>query len=183
MVGHPDESDDVPLALRALCAGEFLQEQSLHPVPEYRFWHPLTQEVAYGSLLTERRARLHAAVARAIVELEPDRLDERAALVASHFKRAGEALEAGRWSTRAGYWALRTDLAEAQRRWREALDLLAAAEETSESLELRVQTQTRLIQYGARAGIDPAEVKLLFEDGRALAERLNDLRLLTLPWL
>ena len=37
------------------------------PAPEYRFWHPLTQEVAYRSLLSARRARLHGAVARAWV--------------------------------------------------------------------------------------------------------------------
>src|SRR5207237_7445738 len=63
--------------LAALCAAELIQEVQRRPVAEYRFWHPLTQEVAYRSLLTERRARLHGAVARAIVELEPERLDAR----------------------------------------------------------------------------------------------------------
>src|SRR5205085_6825715 len=56
--------------LRALCAAELLQQGKCDPVAEYRFWHPLTQEVAYRSLLGERRTRLHGAVARAIVDEE-----------------------------------------------------------------------------------------------------------------
>jgi class 3 adenylate cyclase len=44
---------DLAAALRRLCTAEFLQEVALDPVEEYRFWHPLTQEVAYGGLLRE----------------------------------------------------------------------------------------------------------------------------------
>src|SRR5205807_4653616 len=101
--------------LPALCAAELIQEMGRGPVAEYRFWHPLTQEVAYRSLLTERRRRLHAAVARAIVELEPERLEERAALVATHFERADEHLDAARWNDRSSGFALRSDLGEAMR--------------------------------------------------------------------
>jgi class 3 adenylate cyclase len=39
VAGRPDEGE-VPSALRGLCAGEFLQQEAAHPVPEYRFWHP-----------------------------------------------------------------------------------------------------------------------------------------------
>ena len=70
----------------------------------YAFKHPLTQEVAYGSQLGERRAAVHAAVARAIAELYPERLDERAALLAQHWEAAGETLEAARWHARAAAW-------------------------------------------------------------------------------
>ena len=44
-------------ALRALVAGEFVYEQALYPEAVYAFKHPLTQEVAYGSQLGERRCR------------------------------------------------------------------------------------------------------------------------------
>ena len=134
-------------SLAALCRAELL-----HDIGEerYRFWHPLTQEVAYGTLLASQRVPLHAAVARAMLHLNPDRLDEQAALVASHFERAQEAVEAARWHYRAGGWALRTDLAEARRRWQQALVLLRGAEEAPEALELRVQTQIRVIQAGSR---------------------------------
>ena len=80
-------------ALSALCAAELLQEAQRYPVAEYRFWHALTQEVAYGTLLGGRRARLHAAVAEALIELDADHLDKSAAVVAWHWERAGRHLE------------------------------------------------------------------------------------------
>ena len=43
--------------LRELVAGEFVFEQELYPEAVYAFTHPLTQEVAYGSQLGERRVR------------------------------------------------------------------------------------------------------------------------------
>ena len=56
---------DVPEAalhrgLAHLQAAEFLYETRLFPEPEYTFKHALTHEVAYGSLLLERRRGLHA---------------------------------------------------------------------------------------------------------------------------
>jgi adenylate cyclase len=145
---------------------------------EYRFWHPLTQEVAYGTLLAGRRARLHAAVAEALTAHDPDRLDERAAMISWHWEQAGRPVEAARWSMRAGAWALRSDLAEAQRRWASALDLLGGVEESPDSLALAVEARTRLLQFGARTGIGRDEARRLFEDGQAQAERLGraDLR-------
>ena len=56
--------------MRALCGAELLQETAGEPVAEYRFWHPLTQEVAYDSLLAGRRAQLHTAVAETLAKDE-----------------------------------------------------------------------------------------------------------------
>jgi class 3 adenylate cyclase/tetratricopeptide (TPR) repeat protein len=165
--------DDLEDGLRALCAAELLQETQRDRVVDYRFWHPLTQEVAYGTLLAGRRARLHAAVAAALIEHDPDRLDERAAMISWHWERAGRAFEAAHWSMRAGNWALRSDLAEAQRRWASALDLLGGVEESPEILALAVRARTRLIQYGGRTGIGRDEARRLFEDGQIQAERLG----------
>jgi len=53
-------------ALQKLKDTEFVYEQSLYPIAEYIFKHPLTHEVALASQLQERRKRLHAAVARVI---------------------------------------------------------------------------------------------------------------------
>jgi tetratricopeptide (TPR) repeat protein len=53
------------------------------------FKHALTQDVAYGSLLTERRRELHRLIGRAIEELYADRLAEHYGLLAHHFV-AGE---------------------------------------------------------------------------------------------
>ena len=57
---------------------------------EYAFKHPLTQQVAYGSQLSEHRARTHHAVAEAIERTYPDRLGERAALLAHHCEASGD---------------------------------------------------------------------------------------------
>ena len=103
---EPAELED---ALRNLVAGEFVYEQELYPEALYAFKHPLTQEVAYGSQLGERRAAVHAAVARAIAEHYPERLDERAALLAQHWEAAGETLEAARWHARAAAWSGTSD--------------------------------------------------------------------------
>src|SRR5207247_10019857 len=74
--------DDLEDGLRALCAAELLQETQPHPTVGYRFRHPLTQEVAYDTLLAGRRARLHAAVAEALEEHDRHRLAEEAAMIA-----------------------------------------------------------------------------------------------------
>ena len=51
---------------RHLQAAEFLYETSLFPEPEYTFKHALTLEVAYQSLLRERRRALHERVLDAL---------------------------------------------------------------------------------------------------------------------
>ena len=52
--------------LAHLQAAEFLYETRLFPDLEYTFKHALTHEVAYGSLLQERRRALHARIVEAI---------------------------------------------------------------------------------------------------------------------
>jgi class 3 adenylate cyclase/tetratricopeptide (TPR) repeat protein len=71
-----------------LQAAEFLYEMRLFPDPEYTFRHPLTLDVAYGSLLHERRRELHARIVDALERLYPDRMPEQAARLAHHAFRA-----------------------------------------------------------------------------------------------
>ena len=163
--------DDLASALQTLCASEFLIDEAPDPLPQYRFWHPLTQEVAYGSLLRERRAQIHARVARALIELEPERLNERSALIANHFEAAGEMLEAARWNTRAADWALRTDVHESIRRWRNTMALLGDLPPSEEITGIDLRARHRLARWGARAGMPRDEVDQILEDATELAER------------
>jgi len=163
-------------ALDALTSAEFLYEQALYPEAEYAFKHPLTQEVAYGSQLSERRARVHRAVAEATAELYPERLDELSGLLAHHWEQAGEALEAARWSRRAAEWAGRSDIAQALRHWRKVRELLDQAPESPEAMSLGLLARARIIPVGYRLGITDEEVSTLVAEGRALAERSGDLR-------
>src|SRR5207244_5093779 len=60
--------------LQELKALEIVYEQGLLQEPAYVFKHAVIQDVAYQSLLVQRRRELHRAVGRAIEELYPDRL-------------------------------------------------------------------------------------------------------------
>ena len=63
----PEES--LQRSLAQLQAAEFLYETRLFPEHEYTFKHALTHEVAYGSLLLERRRVLHARIVPALEAL------------------------------------------------------------------------------------------------------------------
>jgi predicted ATPase len=64
------------LGLSHLQAAEFLYETRLFPEHEYTFKHALTQQVAYGSLLQERRRCLHGRIVKALEALARDCLDD-----------------------------------------------------------------------------------------------------------
>jgi adenylate cyclase len=166
-------------ALAALKDGEFLYEQALYPAAEYAFKHPLTQEVAYGSQLGERRRRVHASVARAIEALAADRLDERAALLAHHWESAGEPLQAARWSARAAEWAKANDPAECVRQWRKVRELAEILGDLEEAISLRMQACLEIAGKGGwRLGLSDEEVKMLFAEGKRLGELRGDARYL-----
>ena len=59
-----------------LQAAEFLYEKSIYPDLEYTFKHALTHEVAYGSLLQERRKALHSRIMESLERLSRDRQAE-----------------------------------------------------------------------------------------------------------
>jgi class 3 adenylate cyclase/tetratricopeptide (TPR) repeat protein len=168
---QPRELED---ALRNLIAGEFVYEQELYPEALYAFKHPLTLEVAYGSQLRERRGKVHAAVARAIAELYPERLDERAALVAGHWEAAAETLEAARWHARAAAWAGTSDPAEALAQWRRVRELTDGLPESAETTALGLAARIFLLHYGWRLGISPEEAKALFSDAERSAAKAGD---------
>ena len=59
--------------LASLQQAEFLYETRLFPERAYTFRHALTHEVAYGSLLQERRRVLHAQVVDALESFDTER--------------------------------------------------------------------------------------------------------------
>jgi class 3 adenylate cyclase/tetratricopeptide (TPR) repeat protein len=74
-------------SLAHLQAAEFLYEARLFPELEYTFKHALTHEVAYGSLLQERRRALHAQIVAALETLVETRLTEQVERLAHHALR------------------------------------------------------------------------------------------------
>jgi adenylate cyclase len=161
-------------ALRAAIDAEFLYEAELYPERVIAFRHPLTREVAYGTQLADQRARTHAAVARATIDLYPDRHDELAALIAHHFEAGGELREAARWSARGAYWAGHSQPREAMRLWQSVMRLVPDPEEDPEASSLAVTSRLMLLDYAWRLGIDRDEEAKLVSEAEAIATRTGD---------
>ena len=68
--------DDLNRMLNDLQLAEFIYEQPATGDIEYTFKHALTHDVAYNSLLTERRKLLHERTGQAIEALYTDRLED-----------------------------------------------------------------------------------------------------------
>ena len=73
--------------LAHLQAAEFLYETRLFPERAYTFKHALTHEVAYSSLLQERRRVLHTRIVEALEALAADRVAEQVERLAHHALR------------------------------------------------------------------------------------------------
>jgi DNA-binding NtrC family response regulator/tetratricopeptide (TPR) repeat protein len=113
---------DVPLALLAtiaecaedvlhrglahLQAAEFLYETRLVPDRAYTFKHALTHEVAYSSVLQERRRALHARIVEALEALYPECLADQVERLADHACRGAVWQKAIAYCRQAGAKAL-----------------------------------------------------------------------------
>src|SRR5262244_3781362 len=73
--------------LQELKVLEFIYERSFSPELAYMFKHALTHDVAYNSLLMQRRKALHRLIAMAIEELYAERLPESYEMLAYHYER------------------------------------------------------------------------------------------------
>ncbi len=69
--------------------GEFIYEQPAAPEPEYIFKHALTQEVAYESVLAERRKAIHERAAAGIEQLFSEQLEDHLDALANHYRLSG----------------------------------------------------------------------------------------------
>jgi tetratricopeptide (TPR) repeat protein len=162
-------------SLAQLQAAEFLYEASLFPERAYTFKHALTHEVAYGSLLHERRRALHARIVEALEVLAGDRLDDQVERLAHHAQR-GEV-----WQKALDYGRQAGDKARTRSAYREAVvcfeQALAALEHLPNS---RVATEQAIaLRLGLRAALNAlgGEPGLMLDHLRSaetLAETLAD---------
>jgi class 3 adenylate cyclase/tetratricopeptide (TPR) repeat protein len=139
--------------LSRLTASELIQEKGVFPEMTYRFKHALTQEVAYSSLLIERRADLHRRIGTGIEELYGDRLAEQYEVLAYHFEK-GEA-----WPKALEYILKAADKAARAFATREAIALYERAEAAADRLGKDVGAATRMAIHRAKA-----ELYLLVSD-------------------
>jgi predicted ATPase/class 3 adenylate cyclase len=168
---------DLPGPDLAASLGRLATAELLGPAeaPDERaFRHPLAHEVAYRTQLLDRRRRTHAGVARALLAIHGSAAPAQAALLAHHFEEAGESLEAARWHEQAGRRVARHDPADGVRHCQRVAPLLAALPESRETLMLGLTSRIALLEIGRIAGIEERESQDLFEEARAVAERLED---------
>ncbi|MBI3456457.1 MAG: AAA family ATPase [Candidatus Rokubacteria bacterium] len=149
--------DGSPDALRRgltqLQTAEFLYETRLFPDLEYTFRHALTHQVAYSSVLQERRRALHARIAEAIERLYPDRLAEELERLAHHALRGEVWSKALRYLRQAGRKAnSRCAFREAASYFEQALASLRhlpeSRETTEQAVDLRFDLRNVLIPLG-----------------------------------
>jgi class 3 adenylate cyclase/predicted ATPase len=137
--------DELHRLLSHLQAAEFIYEQPAFPEVEYTFKHALTQEVAYNSLLQERRLVLHERVAQAMEALFHSRLEDHYSELARHYSRSGNTEKAIEYLHLAGQQAVqRSANAEAITHLTTALELLKSVPDTPERAQRELMLQIAL---------------------------------------
>ncbi len=117
----------LPDCLRELEAQELIFRERGPEDEQYVFKHALIQEAVYGSLLTTRRADLHAHVAEAIERSYGDRLAEWAEVLANHWGQTPRVDRTIQYLRLAGEKSLRVYAVEAaHRHFQGAAQLLEA---------------------------------------------------------
>jgi class 3 adenylate cyclase/tetratricopeptide (TPR) repeat protein len=177
-------------SLAQLQAAELLYETSLFPERASTFKHALTHEVAYGSLLHERRRVLHARIVVALEALAGDRVDDQVERLAQHALRGEVWDKAVTYCQQAGARAYdRVAYPEAVAYFDHALQALAHLPEDANTralaIELRLALDRPLDALGAYGrclallGEAEALARALTERvwlGRVLARMANVLR-------
>jgi tetratricopeptide (TPR) repeat protein len=161
--------------LADLQASEFIYEQPAFPDAEYAFKHALTQEVAYNSLLTDRRKLLHERAAAAIEALYIGLLDDHLGELGRHYQRSGNTGKAIEYLQRAGAQAVaRSVHAEAVGLFTAALELLKTMPETPGQMQQEVAVQVALGRaFSAIRGLSARETGLAFERAHELCRQLT----------
>jgi class 3 adenylate cyclase/tetratricopeptide (TPR) repeat protein len=164
---------DLRRELTQLQAAEFLYETSLFPEVEYTFKHALTLEVAYQSLLRERRRTLHERVLETLESRRGSGGQENIELLAHH------ALRGDVWPRAAMYLFRAGARAQAEARYAaatafyiaslEALQRLGAAADRGLELDVHLELWSTRISTGQVADMNELGAKV-----EALARALDD---------
>src|SRR5262249_7692602 len=166
-----EQPEELMGALGRLQAAGLLYDSSPFPERELAFQHALTHEVAYGTLLHERRRTLHARVAQAIEALPEDVQIDR---LAHHAFQGGQWEKAVAYLGRAGAGAMaRSACPEALALFEQALEAAGHLAETPETIRQAIDLRFDLRRALTALGDLPATIGHLRE-AEALADSLGD---------
>ncbi|MGH9576878.1 MAG: ATP-binding protein, partial [Terriglobales bacterium] len=168
--------DELRGRLARLQAAEFVYEARLFPELEYAFKHALTHEVAYESVLQDRRNALHTAIVGAIETLYAERLAEQVELLAHHALRGRALAKAVKYLHQAGSKSVaRSALREAAGFFEQALALLEELPRTgsnlSDALDIRLALGPALIGL---KGATSQDVENLYLRAKELVDQVGD---------
>jgi predicted ATPase len=181
-----DRSDEeLRQGIARLQTAEFIYETRLFPDLEYTFKHALTHEVAYVSLLQERRRFLHVRIVEAVERLYSDRLSEHVELLGHHALRGELWEKAVEYSHQAGRKAAaRSANREAIACFEQALATLEPLPNSRRMIEKAVDVRLDLgPALVSKSGFGATEVEENYTRARELCERLEDThRLFPVLW-
>jgi class 3 adenylate cyclase/tetratricopeptide (TPR) repeat protein len=169
-----EEEDRLRTLLARLQGADYLFETQLFPDVEYSFRHTLTHEVAYSSLLQERRRQLHAQIAGALERLYADRPGEQIERLAHHAFRGEVWDKAAMYCRQAGVKALERSASREAAGWLEqGLEALTHLPENTRSVEQAIDIRFDLrAAYTALASFE--RVRTLLEEAERLAAGIDD---------
>jgi tetratricopeptide (TPR) repeat protein len=172
-------------SIESLKASEVIQQIRILPEAEYSFRHALIQTVVYESLLIQRRKIIHGAIGRAIEELNPQRLEEHASILAYHYIRSDQQNIAIEYAMIAGDQAAGLYAnTEATAHYLQAFAISHTLPVSSDVQKWQIDAALNLAAVGiTRQDIERDRKNL--EQAHTLAETLNDERRLSkvLYWL
>jgi class 3 adenylate cyclase/predicted ATPase len=174
VVSQPEE--ELSQLLAALQRKEFLYEQPAFPEVEYVFKHALTQEVAYNSVLQERRKGLHEHTARALEALYGQTLEDHYRELAHHYSRSGNTRKAVEYLQRAGQQDLqRSAYAGAISYHTTALKLLETLPDSPERVQNELVLQSTLAPaWMATKGYAAPEVETAYARALTLCRQVGE---------
>jgi tetratricopeptide (TPR) repeat protein len=170
-----DMKEELKSGLLNLQGLEFIYEKGLFPELEYIFKHALTQEVAYNSLLLQRRKEIHERIGNAIEKLYPHRLEEFYEMLAWHYSHSNNQVKACQFLKLSGQKATRSSsIREAFRIFKKALEMLHHMPQTTDNDNNRLEVLRLMTAVPMRAlGFPEGSIEFLSE-GEALARKLGD---------
>jgi predicted ATPase len=170
------KDDELERMLADLQMAEFIYEQPAAGDIEYTFKHALTQEVAYNSLLIERRKLVHESAGAALESLFAGQLEDHLDELAHHYSRSDNASKAVEYLGRAGQQAAqRSAYADAISSLGAAIDLLQKLPDSPERIQRELLFQLAIgPALSVVKGRAAPEVERAYTRARALCEGVGD---------
>jgi class 3 adenylate cyclase/tetratricopeptide (TPR) repeat protein len=140
------------------------------------FKHPLVQEVAYASLVSDRRRSLHRRAAAALARQFAGSLEEHAALVAHHWDEGGEPVQAAASYMMSANWIGTRDPAEATRTWERVRKIVTAMLPAPHVNYMRLMACGQIINLSWRENAAIERLQPIYDEAMAIAKQQRDVR-------